>query len=223
MLITGAVDGRPGNMASMRLYVAPFLLAVLIGCSKNSGLAGLKDTLQRPPDLPAQHYDVAATDGFSPEFKREHNIGPESTWAGYSKPFSVDIPPSVALPKGDWTGFGNGGFATTSGGRVSFLVLKPVDYVLEGIVPSRELAKQKEALIAQCESSIPSDAIVANGWVGRPMGAAISGKTHTSCRYLFFSEREFLQISLRWDNGNSTQESEARQAMAYGLWSVKIK
>ncbi len=214
-----------GHIELKKRIVVVLLASVIVlpwGCGRDATVASLRYTIPKPSGREVQSFSVAATDGFSKEERAQYNIGAETTWVGFSKPFTLDYPPSLATPAADQSGFSSGYFTTTSGARVGFLVLEPVDRELDGFNPKESLAKQKKDLLNRCEREIPNDVKVANGWVGEPMEDELHLRGRVHLRLLFFSEREFLQVSFRWQEGSAQQEQEAMEVLAYGLWSLKV-
>lgn len=190
----------------------------VVGCGRSSSVLNLP----KPDGLPAPVVEVEKTTGFSAEARAQYHLGPETTWAGYSKAFSVQIPSEVATPRVSDSGFSAGSFTTPSGARTLFTVLDPVDYKYQGQVPKRELEKARDEVLARAKSSPKPGTIIANGWVGeREDPIVVGGKAHQ--RYMFFSDTDYLQINLTFAEGDKKQEEEARTVMAYGLWSIKIK
>jgi len=197
--------------------------AVLIVLAQQGTNSGLPVSISKPKSIPAKTFEVDNKDHFfSPDFKKKNGIGPETSWAGFSKSFSIDLPTSLAKPKKLESGILQGSYVTPSGGSVSFIVLDPVAYEYQGVVPKQDLEKDKISLFAQIKERKASDAIVADKWTGHVV-KQFTVRKRTNAIYWFFFGKEYLEVNLYWKTGDVKQEQEAKSLMAYGLWSIKIK
>jgi len=197
------------------------LVLGIAGCNRHSTGSDPVFDLSKPDNLPADVIQVSKTPGFSPEVRAESKMGPETVWAGYSKAFTIEVPVSLAVQKKPTGDFTAGSFYTVSGGSVSFLVLDPVDYKLEGIVPKKYLSDRKTELLSRTANSSDSSVLKANEWIGSQWDSlSLKGEFHA--RYLFFSDRDSLQVSFRWKEGDKRQEEECAKVLADGLWSLKV-
>jgi hypothetical protein len=152
-------------------------------------------------------------------YRAKHGFGPETTWAGFSKKYTVELPTNLAT-RIVRNGFVSDTFSTPAGAEVSFLVLDPVDYQRQHVNPRTDLMGRKQRAIQKLQDG-DKDVLVANGWIGTVFDS-VSMRNRESTRYMFASDDEYLQVNVRWATGNKRQEEEARLVMAYGLWYLKI-
>lgn len=201
---------------TMRASILGVAAVTLLSVACGKGTA--KDTILKPVASSTLTFKVKEAEGFSDEIKKLGNLGNETTWAGYSYPCSIDLPAeaSAVTPAT---------FKMPSEGRIHVLVLKPVNYTWKGNTlpeaPDRHLARLKKEV--QGKAGKPG-VEAANGWIGESDGqftTAIRKVVHSG--YLFFSEKDVLQLSLRWPEGNQQAEKDAKLMMAHVLWSIKVK
>lgn len=198
------------------LFALPLLA---LGCGK----PGSADTgpWAKPSGLETKKFTVEKTLGFTEEQRKKDKLGPETTWAGYSKRFTLELPPSLVTHK-PGKRFGLGTFQTTSGGSVSFILLDPVEYKYLNIVP-RDWLRQKRADVAKRIEKGAKDVFVGNGWAETQNPANTASGMNIN-RWLFIAldpKEEYLQVTGRWKEGDKKQEAEVRQAVAYALWSIE--
>src|SRR5687767_8310797 len=107
-----------------RMRASPRLLIALTACcSLGCGKRQPADTIPRPTSLPTQAFTGEKAKGFDEQLRKQYGLGPETTWAGYSFAFTVDLPQDAQRRL-------QSSFVMPSGARAHFILLDPVDYVI---------------------------------------------------------------------------------------------